>query len=283
MALFGGITALTSEKAAPPGVDTTRPSIARVYDYYLGGKDNFAVDRHAAQMAMQVTPDGPEAGRACRAFLRRSVRHLAAEAGIRQFLDIGSGLPTQGNVHEIAHEVDPDARVVYVDNDAMALVHGRALLADARTTTVIGADARQPEELLGQLHDLRLIDFDQPVGLLLLAILHHLNDDDDPAGVARRLVAALPSGSYLAISHFHDPGEARPEISQRARAVERVFNETLGTGRWRTHAEIMSFFGDLEMLPPGLVPLAEWRPDGEEVPRQTGTYHTIVGGVARKP
>ncbi|MEU0765207.1 SAM-dependent methyltransferase, partial [Streptomyces microflavus] len=132
MALFGGIEALTSDKVAPPGVDTTRPSIARVYDYYLGGKDNFAVDREAAQMAMQVTPDGPEAGRACRAFQRRSVRYLAAEAGIRQFLDLGSGLPTQGNVHEIAHQVDPDARVVYVDNDPMALAHGRALLADAR-------------------------------------------------------------------------------------------------------------------------------------------------------
>ena len=148
MALFGGIEALTSDKVAPPGVDTTRPSIARVYDYYLGGKDNFAVDRQAAQMAMQVTPDGPEAARANRAFLRRSVRYLAAEAGIRQFLDLGSGLPTRGNVHEIAHQVDPDARVVYVDNDPMALAHGRALLADARTTTVVGADVRQPEELL---------------------------------------------------------------------------------------------------------------------------------------
>lgn len=283
MAVYGGVEALTSEKVAPPGVDTTRPSIARVYDYYLGGKDNFAVDRQAAHMAMQVTPDGPEAGRACRAFLRRSVRFLAAEAGIRQFLDIGSGLPTQGNVHEIAHEVDPDARVVYVDNDPMALAHGRALLADARTTTVLGGDARRPDELLAQLTERKLIDFDQPVGLLLLAILHHLNDEDDPAGVARRLVAALPPGSYLAISHFHDPGEAQPEVSERARAVEKVFNETLGTGRWRTRAEIMGFFGDLELLPPGLVPLAEWRPDGEEDRQQTATYHTIVGGVARKP
>ncbi|KIR64205.1 SAM-dependent methyltransferase [Micromonospora haikouensis] len=283
MAVYGGVEALTSEKVAPPGVDTTRPSIARVYDYYLGGKDNFAVDRQAAQMAMQVTPDGPEAGLACRAFLRRSVRFLAAEAGIRQFLDIGSGLPTQGNVHEIAHEVDPNARVVYVDNDPMALAHGRALLADARTTTVLGGDARRPEELLAQLTERKLIDFDQPVGLLLLAILHHLNDEDDPAGVARRLVAALPSGSYLAISHFHDPGDAQPEVSERARAVEKVFNATLGTGRWRTREEIMGFFGDLELLPPGLVPLAEWHPDGEEDPKQTATYHTIVGGVARKP
>ena len=127
-----------------------------------------------------------------------------------------------------------------------------------------------------------LIDFDQPVGLLLLAILHHLHDDEDPTRSAGRLIDALPSGSYLAISHFHDPGAAQPELSEKARAVEKVFNETLGTGRWRTRDEILSFFGDLELLPPGLVPLAEWHPDGEEDTRQTATYHTIVGGVARK-
>ncbi|WDZ82928.1 SAM-dependent methyltransferase [Micromonospora cathayae] len=274
---------MTNEKASPPGVDTTRPSIARVYDYYLGGKDNFAVDRQAAQLALQVTPDGPEAARACRGFLRRAVRYLAEEAGIRQFLDVGSGLPSQGNVHEIAHQVDPDARVVYVDNDPMALAHGRVLLADARTTTVVGGDLRQPEDLLAHPDVQRLIDFDQPVGLLLLAILHHLHDDDQPAAVARRLVDALPSGSYLAISHFHDPGAAHPDISQRARAVEKVFNETLGTGRWRTHEEIAGFFQGLELLPPGLVPLADWRPGPAPESYQTITHHTILGGVARKP
>ncbi|MFY1675301.1 SAM-dependent methyltransferase [Plantactinospora sp. WMMB334] len=272
---------MTSENA-PPGVDINRASIARVYDFLLGGKDNFAVDRQAAQMALKITPDGLEAGRACRAFLRRSVRHLAAEAGIRQFLDLGSGLPTQGNVHEIAHEVDPDARVVYVDNDPMALAHGRALLADARTTTVVGADVREPEEILDHPEVRRVIDFEQPVGLLLMAILHHLHDHEEPGAVTRRLTAALPSGSYLAISHFHDPGEAHPDISQKVRGVEKIFNETLGTGRWRTHQEILAFFGDLELLPPGLVPVAEWRPDGDEDARQTDTYHTIVGGVARK-
>ncbi|MFI6824149.1 SAM-dependent methyltransferase [Micromonospora sp. NPDC050187] len=272
-----------TSKAPASGVDTTRPSIARIYDYYLGGKDNFAVDRQAAQMALQVTPDGPEAARACRTFLRRAVRYLAAEAGIRQFLDLGSGLPSQGNVHEIAHQVDRTARVVYVDNDPMALAHGRVLLADARTTTVVGGDIRQPEELLAHPEVRKLIDFDQPVGLLLLAILHHLHDNDDPGAIARRLTAALPAGSYLAISHFHDPGEAQPEVSRRARAVEKVFNETLGTGRWRTRQEITGFFGGLELLPPGLVPLADWRPDGDGGSRQTDTYHTILGGVARKP
>ncbi|WBB78749.1 SAM-dependent methyltransferase [Micromonospora sp. WMMD882] len=274
---------MTNERRVPPGVDTTHPSIARVYDYYLGGKDNFAVDRQAAQLALQVTPDGQEAGLACRAFLRRSVRYLAEEAGIRQFLDLGSGLPTQGNVHEIAHLTDPDARVVYVDNDPMAVAHGRALLADARTTTVIAADVREPEQILAHPDVRKMIDFDQPVGLLLLAILHHLHDEDDPAGVTRRLLAALPSGSYLAISHFHDPEQAQPEASRRARAVEKVFNETLGTGRWRTRQEIMTFFDGLELVPPGLVPLAEWHPAGETDPHQTDTYHIIAGGVARKP
>ncbi|MBF9129012.1 SAM-dependent methyltransferase [Plantactinospora sp. S1510] len=273
---------MTSE-IAPPGVDTTRPSIARVYDYYLGGKDNFAVDRKAAEMALKVTPDGAEVGRACRAFLRRSVRYLAGEAGIRQFLDIGSGLPTQGNVHEIAHQVDPQARVVYVDNDPMALAHGRALLADARTTTVVGGDLREPEKILEDPEVRQMIDFDRPVGLLLLAVLHHLHDDEGPGDITRRLTAALPSGSYLAISHFHDPGDANPEVSQRARRAEKVFNETLGTGRWRTHQEISAFFGDLELSPPGLVPLADWRPDGAGDVRHTDIYHTIVGGVARKP
>lgn len=272
---------MANEKA-PPGVDPSRPSIARVYDYMLGGKDNFAVDRAAGEAALRITPDGPEAARACRAFLRRVVRYLTATAGIRQFLDLGSGLPTQGNVHEIAHAVDPEVRVVYVDNDPMALAHGRALLADARTTTVVEADIREPERLLANPEVRALIDFDQPVGLLMLAILHHLHDDEDPAGVARRFQAALPAGSYLALSHFHDPGDAHPEVSRRARAVEKVFNETLGTGRWRTHREILTYFGDLELLPPGLVPLAEWRPDGTEQARQTDTYHTIVGGVARK-
>ncbi|MFB9235844.1 SAM-dependent methyltransferase [Plantactinospora siamensis] len=274
---------MRSEYGVPPGVDTSRPSIARVYDYYLGGKDNFAVDREAAEMALRVTPDGAEAGRACRAFLRRSVRYLAAEAGVRQFLDLGSGLPTQGNVHEVAQRVDPAARVVYVDNDPMALAHGRALLADSRTTAVVGADVREPDEILNNPDVRRMIDRDLPVGLLLLAILHHLHDHEDPGGVVRRLVAAVPSGSYLAISHFTDPGAAHPEVSRRTREVEKVFNATLGTGRWRSPEEIMSFFDGLEMVSPGLVPLAEWRPDAEETAGQTDTYYTIFGGVARKP
>lgn len=274
---------MTISEPAPPGVDTSRPSIARVYDFMLGGKDNFVVDRQAGEMALKITPDGPEAARASRAFLRRVVRYLVAEAGIRQFLDLGSGLPTQGNVHEIAHEIDTSVRVVYVDNDPMVLAHARALLAEAPTTTVVQADIREPGRILEHPEVRELIDFDQPVGLLLLAILHHLNDHEDPGGIAARLIGRLVPGSYVAISHFHNPGEARPDASRKALEVEKVFNQTLGTGRWRTMAEIHGYLSGLELIEPGVVPLAEWRPVPGEIPDQTDTYYTFVGGVARKP
>ncbi|HKS98035.1 MAG TPA: SAM-dependent methyltransferase [Rugosimonospora sp.] len=274
---------MTLDETAPPGVDINRPSIARVYDYMLGGKDNFAVDRAAGQRALEITPDGPEAARASRAFLRRVVRYLAGEVGIRQFLDLGSGLPSQGNVHEIAHLVDPTIRVIYVDNDPMVLAHGRALLCDNDTTNVIQADVRHPEAILGDPTVRERLDFDRPIGLLMLGILHHVNDDEAPARIAATMRDALPPGSYLAISHFRDPGFAHPEVSAKARDVERVFNQTLGTGRWRQQEEILAYFGDLPLVDPGLVPLADWRPDTEERPDQTDTYLTFVGGVARKP
>jgi hypothetical protein len=266
----------------PQGVDVTRPSIARVYDFMIGGKDNFAIDRQAAERALAIIPDAPEAGRAGRAFLRRVVRHLAADAGIRQFLDIGSGLPTKTNVHQVAHEVDPAARVVYVDNDPMVLVHGRALLADNDSTTVIEADIRAPEAILDHPVVRQYLDFTQPVGLLLLSILHHLHDAEDPGAVAAALRDAMPSGSHLAIIHFWDPADEHPQVSAKVRDAERVFNETLGTGRWRHRDEIQAYFGDFEMLEPGLVPLAEWRPDADSAVAQNLSYYTMIGGVARK-
>jgi hypothetical protein len=275
---------VTTEEWVPPGIDVTKPSVARVYDFMLGGKNNFAVDRHVGELALKIVPDAPESGIANRQFLRRVVRYLVAEAGIHQFIDIGSGLPTQGNVHEIAHEIDPSVHVVYVDNDPIVLAHGRALLADAATTTVIQADLRDPDEILANAELGTLIDFNRPVGLLLLAILHHLNDDEDPAGIAARLRARMPSGSHVAISHFHNPGEAHPEISRMTLAAEKLFNDHLGTGRWRSHDEILAYFGDWELIEPGVVPMAEWRPEpGSGPSRQTHTYHQFVGGVARKP
>ncbi|MFJ2031754.1 SAM-dependent methyltransferase [Streptosporangium sp. NPDC087985] len=272
-----------SEERAPEGIEVGKPSIARVYDFMLGGKDNFASDRKVAEMALQIAPDAPEAARANREFLRRVVHHLAAEAGIRQFVDIGSGLPTQGNVHEIAQEVDPEARVVYVDNDPIVLVHGRALLAKNDTTTVVQADIRRPQEIVDHPDLRRLVDFSQPVALLLFSILHHLNDDEDPEGIAAGLRDVLAPGSYVAVSHFHNPGAARPEAAEQAASAEKLFNENLGTGRWRTREEILAYFGTFEVLEPGLVPLAEWRPDSDDHAERGITYYTYVGGVARKP
>ncbi|MBQ1031313.1 SAM-dependent methyltransferase [Micromonospora parva] len=275
---------MTRDKAAPAGIDPTIPSVARVYDFFLGGKDNFEADRKVAEHALRITPDGPAAGQANRAFLRRVIRYLVTEAGIDQFLDIGSGLPTQGNVHEVATEQNPKAQVVYVDNDPIVLTHGRALLAAEGTATVIQADIREPQAILNHPDARRFLDFDRPIGLLLFAILHHLGDDEDPKAVAAALIDALPSGSYVAISHFRDPGDRDPEGSRKAREVERVFNESLGTGRWRTDEEILSFAEGLTVLEPGLVPLAEWRPEPDApVTVQTDTYHTFVGMLARKP
>ncbi|WP_043628046.1 SAM-dependent methyltransferase [Nonomuraea candida] len=274
----------SEQASAPSGIDTTRPSVARVYDFMLGGKDNYEIDRQVAQAALRIAPDAPEAALANREFLRRTVRHLAAEAGIRQFLDIGSGLPTQGNVHEVAQAVIPGAHVVYVDHDPIVLAHGRALLAVDETTTIVEADAREPEKILDDPRTRSLIDFDEPVGLLLFGILHHLSDEEDPAGIAARLIRPLAPGSHVVISHFHNPGQERPEVAEQAATAEKLFNEHLGTGRWRTRAEILAFFDGLDLLEPGLVPLPEWRPETGDHQAAPGiTYHTFVGGVARKP
>jgi hypothetical protein len=275
---------VTSEELALPGIDTHKPNVARVYDYMLGGKDNFAIDRQVSQLALQIAPDGPAAARANRAFMHRVVRYLSAEAGIRQFLDIGCGLPTQNNVHEVAQAVDPAARIVYVDSDPIVLAHGRALIGDTDTTRIIQADLRRPEEILEHPDVRELIDLSQPVALLLLAILHHLNDDEDPTGIAARLRDATAPGSFVAVSHFHNPGAAHLDVSKRALVIEKIFNQTLGTGRWRTQDDILAYFGDFELLEPGLVPIAEWRPDpGQQPNTQTDSYYAFVGGLARKP
>ena len=266
----------------PPVIDVTKPSIARVYDVFLDGKDNFAADRAVAESALQIAPDSAGGAKSNRALLRRVVRYLAAEAGITQFLDIGSGLPSAGNVHEIARAASPGARVVYVDNDPVVGVHGRALLADAATARFVTADVRRPAEVLDDPEVQGFIDFGRPVGLLMLAILHHITDAEDPAAIAARFREALAPGSYLAISSVRMPGPEHPEEAEKARAVQELFNETLGTGLWREDGEILTWFGDWELLEPGLVPLPEWRPDTAVPARRDSTYHGFVGGVARK-
>jgi S-adenosyl methyltransferase len=228
-----------------------------------------------APVALDIVEDN-------RAFLRRVVRFLAGEAGIRQFVDLGSGLPTQGNVHEIAQATAPDARVVYVDNDAMVVTHSRALLA-GRNTVAIEADLRDPDSVMEHPEVRQLIDFDQPIALLLLAILHFVPDDEDPFGVVARFRDALPAGSYLAISHGTRDIPARTDMSPEAMAemgakVERLYQLTTASLVTRTRARVERFFDGFDLLDPGLVEIQLWRPDESEPLLPGGFY----GGVGRK-
>jgi S-adenosyl methyltransferase len=273
----------TGNRYSVADINISKPNIARVYDCFLGGKDNFAADREFVRQSLEVTPKAPLAARVNRVFLRRAVQYLAAEVGLTQFLDIGSGLPTQGNVSEVAHAIDPTIHVVHVDNDPIVYTHSKALLSDKFTTDIVIGDVREPAKILADPDVRRLIDFDRPVGLLLLAILHHVEDADDPGRIAAQLRDAMPPGSYLALSSFHMPGPELPELRALTIESEKLLLGTLGSGRWREGEEIESWFGDWELLEPGVVPLPDWRPEpGIEVLRDE-FYHGFVGGVARKP
>ena len=266
------------------GLDVSKPNAARVYDYFAGGKDNFAADREFAEAAMKFAPSAAMVVRNNREFLRRAVRFLAGEAGITQFLDIGSGLPGAGNVSGVAHEVNPDARVVHVDNDPVVYTHSTALIANARTTEFVLADAREPADILADPTVAKLIDFTRPVGLMMIAILHHLSDDDRPDAIMDTLRAAMPPGSYLAISSFRMPDPEFPELRALTREGEKLVEGQLGSGRWREQEEIRAWFGDWELLDPGLVPVVDWRPEfPTQLCREDPTYQGLAGGVARKP
>ncbi|ASW57631.1 SAM-dependent methyltransferase [Plantactinospora sp. KBS50] len=269
--------AQSPKRKAPVGVDANVPSVARVYDALLGGKDNFAVDRAIADQLMKLTPGGANVPIYNRAVLGRGVRHMISQ-GIDQFIDLGAGLPTVQNTHEVAQRENPEAKVVYVDNDPMVLVHGRALLAENGNTTVITADFCDPDEVLNN-RDLRaLIDFDRPVGLLMVAVLHHLDDAQRPAELVARYLEAIPSGSFVFITHFIDGGEETAEI-------ERVLLTDLGSGRFRSFDEVRGFFDGMELLEPGVVYNPLWRPDpGDVVPEPMSFAGKIIGaGLGRKP
>jgi hypothetical protein len=259
-----------------------RPHPARVYDFLLGGKDNFAADRKAAEAGLRANPNSRIPPRENRAFLRRAVAYLAREAGITQFLDIGTGIPTSPNVHQIAQGINPRAHVVYVDNDPIVLAHARALLTTdpAGKTAYIDADVRGPEAILRSADLLETLDLDKPVGLLLIAILHFVGDDDDPAGLVTRLLAALPSGSYLALTHL--TGDFDPAAWEGVAAVYRRSGVTMQV---RPKASIERYFSGLELVDPGLVSLPQWRPDPGDVGagRPTDAEVSVYGGVARKP
>jgi hypothetical protein len=263
-------------------IDITKPNVARVYNYFIGGKDNFSADREFARRAMELAPKAPLSAQSNRAFLRRVVRCLVGEMGITQLIDIGSGLPTAGNVSEVAHEINPDVHVVYVDNDPVVYTHSKALLSDPVKADIINADIRDPGGILTDPTVARLIDFDRPVGLLLLAVLHHVQDDEDPNAIAARLRDAMPTGSYLAISSLRLPGRDLPELRAITLEGERLLADGLGSGRWRQDAQIRAWFGDWELLPPGLVSLAEWRPATADPITRDETYHSFFGGLARK-
>jgi SAM-dependent methyltransferase len=261
---------------APPDVDTRRANIARVYDYWLGGNQNFLADQDLGRQILAVEPMAREIARANRAFLGRAVRYLAG-AGIAQFLDIGSGIPAQGSVHEVAQAASPGARVVYADTDPVVVAHSQAILADRPDAAVIRADLRDPAAILADPTVRRLIDFREPVGLLLVAVLHFIDDADDPWQIVATLRDALAPGSFLVVSHATT--DDRPDL---ARAVERVYNGSVaGSWQFRSGEQIKRFFDGFDLVDPGLVPAYQWRPDPDaSVP--AGLWG-LLGGVGRKP
>ena len=266
----------------PPQIDTSKPHPARVYDYFLGGKDNFAADREVARQALAVAPSFRTAVRENRAFLGRAVRYLAQEAGITQFLDLGSGLPGVGNVHEVAQAVRPGARVVYVDNDPIVLAHGRALLTSTPEgrCAYLKADIRDPEYILSHPVTTGTLDFSRPVALILNAVLHFFADDEAPGKIAETLLAALPSGSHVAASH----GTAEYSPRQRVEGGVRAYQQ----GGMPVHMRDSSEFADLAfkgltLVPPGVVVVSEWRREPDSAIPPPAEEVGINGAVARKP
>ncbi|WP_316528826.1 SAM-dependent methyltransferase [Kitasatospora brasiliensis] len=257
-------------------IDPTKPSIARVYDYLLGGTDNFPVDREVGDFFLRELPGSVAIAFAARRALVRAVGAMAGD-GIRQFLDLGSGLPTAENVHQVAHRHRADARVVYVDNDPTVLAHGRALLAADPRTALVEADLLEPERLLDDPDVRRLIDFGRPVGLVLSAVLHHFEDSERPAGLVRWWAERLPPGSLVYISHFRSGGNEETGL------LERKLQESFGRGRWRTDEEILGLFGDLELLEPGLVPCPLWRPEPAAGEGDLSVWERLIScALARK-
>lgn len=269
---------MAEDERAPAGIDPTVPSVARMYDYYLGGKDNFASDRQAAQKIIELVPSIKDIAKDNREFLIRVVRTLAAN-GIRQFVDIGTGLPTQQNVHQVALAAAPDARIVYVDNDPIVLVHARALLTDNPRTIVVNADMHDPKGIVQHPVLRSHIDFSRPVGLLLFAILHFVPDHEEAASIVAALREPLVPGSYVAVSHSYAGSLTRDTI-QRGQSVYRA--ATPGSITPRGQEQVGSLFDGLELEPPGIVPVQAWRPDWHDV-QPDFTLPGLLGGLARVP
>jgi hypothetical protein len=276
---------MTSEAAEPDGdhaprksgslpFDTGVANQARIYDYVLGGKDNYEADRAAAEAWREIWPDMAFAARANRAFLGRAVRYLAGEAGMRQFLDIGTGIPTAGNTHQVAQAIAPEARVVYVDYDPIVLAHARALLtsSEAGATAYVDADLRDTHAILAQASE--LLDFTRPVAVTMLAILHAIPDSDDPHAIVATVMDAVPSGSYLAITHMAadllDQETRERFLDVENRMVQQQFS-------WRTREQVARFFTGTDLVEPGLVPMEKWRPDSGTSPSGNSAGWCAVG------
>ena len=260
--------------AVPPGIDIERPSVARLYDFFLGGNHNFASDRELGRRLLTAEPNARSIVRANRDFLGRAVRHLL-DQGVRQFLDLGSGIPTQENVHEIAHRRDPGSRVVYVDNDPAAVAHSRMILRDVPAAAVINEDLRNPEAVLAHQAVRDLLDFDQPIGVLMVTVLHFVPDADRPHELVARYRDALAPGSHLVVSHA--TSEAAPDA---AAEVEKLYESSRAAAHTRGHEEIAGFFAGFDLVEPGVVYLPLWRPqtpDLVENPEEAWFY----AGVGR--
>jgi hypothetical protein len=277
--MAGGHGTGTDPEQVAHELNTNVAHPARVYDYWLGGKDNFPADRALAEHMMQAIPTMPALAAANRAFLRRAVRHLAGEAGIRQFLDIGTGIPTSPNVHEVAQELAPDARVVYVDNDPIVLAHARALLTsrDVGETAFILADLREPRSILDHATLRQTLDLSRPVAVLVVAVLMYFRDSDrpNPFEMVASLLEPMPSGSYVAITH--PTADFNPEATAKAVAAAEHAGITLVP---RGQAEVERFFTGLEVVDPGVVPVLAWRPDEPPADPRSAYYWA---GIARKP
>ena len=256
----------------PEGIDTDLPSAARVYDYLLGGAHNFEADRAVGKKILDILPDGRQVASSNRAFLARAVRQLIDE-GITQFLDLGSGIPTVGNVHEVAQLLNPESRVVYVDHDPVAVAHSELILAGNERATVIDADMTEPEQVLGSPGVGQFIDFAEPVGLLLVAVFHFVPDEKNPHAILRKYLNVLPAGSFVALSHLtadQYPAEMAGVVEAMKHSRDPMF--------FRPYDYVVSLFDDLDLVEPGVVHAPLWRPDPGDLDVQPGVY----AGVARK-
>jgi O-methyltransferase involved in polyketide biosynthesis len=285
--MSGAATRYTAPSSVPVGVDPSRASIARVYDAALGGKDNYEIDREVLAQVRRVAPEVNDLAWSNRNFLTRAVRFLADQGGVRQFLDCGSGLPTAENTHQIAQRIDPEARVVYVDNDPVVIAHGQALLTDNDHTHFVSADIFRPDEVLNHEIVRKHLDFTKPIALLQVGTLHHYTDDNG-GDLMKEYIDALPSGSFVAVSHFFDP--ETEEHSALARKMEEVFiHSPMGSGMFRTRAQLAEFMPGLELVQPGPNKPAGWElsdlwwPDGPKLRPLSQVEQCSAAAVGGKP